>query len=47
MGAVFFLSVPSAMPSASMNMTVAFSEKDQLSQFVLSTFSTVDSFLEM
>ena len=44
MGAV---SVPSAMPSTLMNMSAAFSEKDQLSQFVPSNFSTVDSNLEV
>ena len=37
------VSVPSAMPGASMNMRAAFNEKDQLSQFVSSNFLTVDN----
>ncbi|KAF8505277.1 hypothetical protein JB92DRAFT_3145576 [Gautieria morchelliformis] len=36
-------SVPSAMRSASMNISAAFSEKAQLSQFVPSNFSMVES----
>ena len=46
-GRVGAVSVPLAMSSALMNMRAAFSEKDQLSQFVLSKFSTVDSSLEV
>ena len=46
-GRVGAVSVPSAMPCASMNISAAFNENDQLSQFVPSNFSTVDSSLEV